>query len=79
MSLNAFPSLPAFLLGKNKQNKHKQNKTRCGLCTENGELYCFAGISQVAVEINKAGLVKWRLVFCGEGKRGEKRISFSKN
>lgn len=33
----------------------------------------------MVLEINKAGLVKWRLVLCGEGKRAEKRISFSKN
>lgn len=33
----------------------------------------------MVLEINKAGLVKWSLVLRGEGKRGEKRISFSKN
>lgn len=42
-------------------------------------LHCSAGISQVAVEINKAGLVKGRLVVRGEGKRGEESISSSKN
>lgn len=42
-------------------------------------LHGSAGISQVALEINKAGLVKWRLVLCGEGKRSEESISFSKN
>lgn len=74
ISLNAFLSFLVFLSGGKKTTKHKQTQTRCGLGVANG-----AGVSRVVLEINKAGLVKRSLVLCGEGKRDEKRISFSKN
>lgn len=72
---------PSLLFFWEKTSKTNTNKPEPDVaCALQRRLpHCFAGISQAAVEINKAGLVKWGLVFRGEGKRGERRISFSKN